>query len=586
MSDFPRLTVLTLGTALTIVGSSSVGPADARPREPLDSIATRAPAHQEAAGDTVWFGGTHWNAEASRWEASLNGTWTFDSGVDDNWEGWWVRDLTEVAPPTVPFAGPDDSDFRWTHPSLYTANGTPGTTLFPADTPPDTGAIWCSKYEIEADELCYYGGQGYGNRWEHEAKKTFAYGGSGDIRLTYRYFNKTEANYDFTYLYLQFDGVRESAPRISHTGDQGSPFAKRTVTLTVSAASIPAGTSAVSAVFHFSSDAGLSDEDRPNMTMYGGFCCYNFLYQDLATPANSDEDAFETGSENWVFVQRPGVGAYANVTPLEELPWPPGICPDFQGNVLTFFDASAQPGEPLHPAGQRTLAMSPRIYLGPVGIEGSLDFKVVFGDVYMDGVRQDGITQHYWFREYPRPCPATGEPMELDEISDPYMAWPNVPTCWSGHIGVDSWFYVAPIEYFYIGIEARDECWRFAECTGTGGRASPWFDNIRVAVIRSTVDTDAPPSPSHSELAVRPNPFGRETVLAYAVPAAGRTTLRIFDTRGALVRTLVDETRQPGRYQVTWDGHADNGRLAPAGVYWARCRAGGSETVRRLVLLK
>jgi flagellar hook assembly protein FlgD len=72
----------------------------------------------------------------------------------------------------------------------------------------------------------------------------------------------------------------------------------------------------------------------------------------------------------------------------------------------------------------------------------------------------------------------------------------------------------------------------------------------------------------------------------YAVPAAGPVSLRIYSLGGALVKTLVDQAMGAGRFEAEWNGRDDQGRPVAAGVYWARCGAGGRETARRLVLLK
>jgi hypothetical protein len=63
-------------------------------------------------------------------------------------------------------------------------------------------------------------------------------------------------------------------------------------------------------------------------------------------------------------------------------------------------------------------------------------------------------------------------------------------------------------------------------------------------------------------------------------------TIRIFDVRGALVATLVDETKTPGRYEAVWRGTNGAGRRASSGVFWVRYAVGGTEITRQLVLLK
>jgi flagellar hook assembly protein FlgD len=71
-----------------------------------------------------------------------------------------------------------------------------------------------------------------------------------------------------------------------------------------------------------------------------------------------------------------------------------------------------------------------------------------------------------------------------------------------------------------------------------------------------------------------------------AADDAGRVALEIFDVAGRKVRTLVDESKQPGRYSVQWRRTDDAGIRVSGGVYFARLQAGGHGFTRKLVLVK
>ncbi len=69
-----------------------------------------------------------------------------------------------------------------------------------------------------------------------------------------------------------------------------------------------------------------------------------------------------------------------------------------------------------------------------------------------------------------------------------------------------------------------------------------------------------------------PNPFTFTTQIRYSVPALStpqRVTIRIYDARGALVRTLVNEVTMGGNYVVRWNATDDGGRQLCAGIYLA-----------------
>ncbi len=83
-----------------------------------------------------------------------------------------------------------------------------------------------------------------------------------------------------------------------------------------------------------------------------------------------------------------------------------------------------------------------------------------------------------------------------------------------------------------------------------------------------------------------PNPFNPATRIDFRVDGQARTTLRVFDVRGALVRTLVDEDLPAGDHTVQWDGRDDQGAEAASGAYFVALASGADFTSTKLVLVK
>ncbi len=78
-----------------------------------------------------------------------------------------------------------------------------------------------------------------------------------------------------------------------------------------------------------------------------------------------------------------------------------------------------------------------------------------------------------------------------------------------------------------------------------------------------------------------PNPFNPVTRIRYALPSSAFVVLYVFDVRGRIVETLVNETRPAGEHVVEWRAHS----LA-SGVYFCRLVSGEYSSTRRLILLK
>lgn len=80
-----------------------------------------------------------------------------------------------------------------------------------------------------------------------------------------------------------------------------------------------------------------------------------------------------------------------------------------------------------------------------------------------------------------------------------------------------------------------------------------------------------------------PNPAAGPSSVTFALPSAGHVDLEVYDVSGARVRTLVRGERSAGQHTIAWDGRTDEGRRAPAGLYYLRFQGGGLRETRKIV---
>lgn len=78
-----------------------------------------------------------------------------------------------------------------------------------------------------------------------------------------------------------------------------------------------------------------------------------------------------------------------------------------------------------------------------------------------------------------------------------------------------------------------------------------------------------------------PNPFNPKTTINYQLMASNFVTLRVYDTLGRRVATLVHSYQNAGTHSVQFDG-----KELPSGVYIYRLQVGSSEVAKKMVLLK
>ncbi len=97
---------------------------------------------------------------------------------------------------------------------------------------------------------------------------------------------------------------------------------------------------------------------------------------------------------------------------------------------------------------------------------------------------------------------------------------------------------------------------------------------------------DAPPKAVNALAQNTPNPFNPITSIRYSLEAATDARLAIYDTRGRLVRTLLNGPKTKGGHTTIWDGKDNGGQRVASGVYFYRLEAGTFTQTRKLVFLK
>jgi len=92
---------------------------------------------------------------------------------------------------------------------------------------------------------------------------------------------------------------------------------------------------------------------------------------------------------------------------------------------------------------------------------------------------------------------------------------------------------------------------------------------------------DQPLPTSLSLFSPYPNPFNAVVNINYALPQAEDLTLKVYDTNGRLVATLVDGHRMAGYHTATW-----NAVGMPSGIYIARIESQGWTVTQKVTLIR
>ncbi|GAB1467545.1 hypothetical protein MASR2M64_02180 [Candidatus Cloacimonadota bacterium] len=83
-----------------------------------------------------------------------------------------------------------------------------------------------------------------------------------------------------------------------------------------------------------------------------------------------------------------------------------------------------------------------------------------------------------------------------------------------------------------------------------------------------------------------PNPFNPETTIKYSVKENTPVRLEVYNVKGQLVKTLVNDIKASGNYSEVWKGLDNNNRPVSSGVYFFKMSAGTYSSTKKMIMMK
>jgi len=88
------------------------------------------------------------------------------------------------------------------------------------------------------------------------------------------------------------------------------------------------------------------------------------------------------------------------------------------------------------------------------------------------------------------------------------------------------------------------------------------------------------------QLSNYPNPFDPQTTIRYYVPKDSKVQVSIYNAKGQLVKTLVNEKKNAGMQETIWQGDDKNGTPCASGVYYCKLQYKNKNISKKLILMK
>jgi hypothetical protein len=88
-----------------------------------------------------------------------------------------------------------------------------------------------------------------------------------------------------------------------------------------------------------------------------------------------------------------------------------------------------------------------------------------------------------------------------------------------------------------------------------------------------------------------PNPFNEQTTIKLCVAYKTKVKLEVFDPQGKMVRTLLDEEKEAGTYEVEFFARGgspfgEDANALPEGIYVYKLMAGDFSATKQMLLLR
>ena len=83
-----------------------------------------------------------------------------------------------------------------------------------------------------------------------------------------------------------------------------------------------------------------------------------------------------------------------------------------------------------------------------------------------------------------------------------------------------------------------------------------------------------------------PNPFNPETTISYSIKEPGKVKLQVFNIKGQLVKTLVDDKQATGHYKIVFNSTDNDGRSISSGMYLLKMSAPKYQKTSKMILMQ
>jgi hypothetical protein len=122
-----------------------------------------------------------------------------------------------------------------------------------------------------------------------------------------------------------------------------------------------------------------------------------------------------------------------------------------------------------------------------------------------------------------------------------------------------------------------------------GSHSNPYgmdVPKIHYTLTDGTSNNDPTIPPTLLTISCYPNPFIESSQISIKLKQPEICELKIFNTRGQLIKTFAGSAKQAGEHIWQWDGKDENGKQVSGGIYLAVVEAGKNTARSKIIFIK
>lgn len=107
---------------------------------------------------------------------------------------------------------------------------------------------------------------------------------------------------------------------------------------------------------------------------------------------------------------------------------------------------------------------------------------------------------------------------------------------------------------------------------------------MNFVLVSSVSNSNNTSTPHQIQINNYPNPFSQTTAIKYYLSKKSAIQLQVYNTKGQLVRTLIEDNKDDGWHVVSWIGDDVNGKKLPSGNYLCRLKSVNSTKTETITI--